>query len=192
MRDHRPVLFVPDEFLGRNTLLALGIDPDPPVFDPTLPDGGVPSSRLESAPVVLWKGYCHVHTHFTVTMVANARATHHGCRIVVHPECDPTVVQAADGSGSTEYLVREAKATPLGSTIVIGTEINLVNRLAREYPDRSVLPLARSLCPNMYRITLAKVLQTIETPRPEQEVDVPLDTQADARRALITMLSIGA
>ncbi len=187
----RPILFVPDEFLGRNTLLALGVDANPPVFDPTIPDGGVAPQRLATAPVLLWKGYCHVHTHFTVAMVEQARRNHPGCRVLVHPECDPAVVRAADGSGSTEYLVREVTAGQAGSTFVVGTEVNLVMRLAATLSDRTVLPLARSLCPNMYRITLDKVLQTLTAPRPDQVVNVPPDTIADARVALQTMLAIG-
>ena len=113
--------------------------------------------------MILWKGYCHVHTDFLPEHVARARELAPGGRIVVHPECKEEVVMAADAAGSTEYICRYVEDAADGTVIYVGTEINLVERLAREYhPRKDVRPLARSMCPNMYRIDLPELLYCLD------------------------------
>ena len=190
--EQRPVVFFfPDEHLGRNTARDMGIEPDRVVlWDPQQPGGGIPDHGLEQARVILWKGHCHVHSHFTPEMVAAARERHPGARVVVHPECTAEVVLAADGAGSTSYLVKQAIEAEPGSTLVIGTEINLVARLARDYPGCTVVPLDRSLCPNMFRISLKKVLESLRSLPDPEVVEVPEDIKRNARLALDRMLSL--
>lgn len=185
----RPVLFVPDEFLGRNTLMDM--DKDPPIFDPIEPDGGLDPERIKKAKVILWKGYCHVHTHFSPDMIEKARALYPECKIVVHPECRPEVVAGADAVGSTEFIVRFVRDAGQNSVVVVGTEVNLVTRLAKEYQDRKIIPLTKSLCPNMYRITLSKLSEVLTSWPPDRKVDVSEDIKRYARISLQNMLSLG-
>ena len=191
LSEHQHLLFFPDEHLGRNSALALGIEPrDIAVWDPS----DVPASRTrcEEARVVVWNGYCHVHTRFTVEDVQRVRREHPSARIVVHPECPAPVVQAADGAGSTGYLVQAAAGAAAGSTLAIGTEINLVSRLARRHPDKAIIPLARSLCGAMYRISEHSLLATLEsilTGSPRHVVHVDAETTRWANEALRRMLS---
>ncbi len=186
------VFFFPDEHLGRNTARKLGIADDAvAVWDPTAPDGGLDAETLKRIQVLLWRGYCHVHTHFTTAQIAAARQRHPDCRVIVHPECPVEVVAAADGDGSTAYIVEQAERAAAGATLVIGTEINLVRRLADSYPDKTILPLARSLCPNMFRISLKKLRDALRSlPEPAVVVRLDPDVKRDAALALERMLSI--
>jgi quinolinate synthase len=185
------VLFFPDEHLGRNTARRLGMaDAEMVLWDPAAPGGGVSPEALARARVVLWKGFCHVHTAFTVAQVRAARDRWPGARVLVHPECLSEVVQAADGAGSTSFLVRAVAEAEPGSTLVIGTEINLVSRLAAQYPDRTVLPLHRSLCPNMYRLSPEKLLDTLENLDDQPPVEMPARIKASAKLALQRMLEL--
>ncbi|NMB75809.1 MAG: quinolinate synthase NadA [Myxococcales bacterium] len=187
----RRLLFLPDEHLGRNTARRMGIaEAEMALWDPKTPAGGVTPEALARARVVLWKGFCHVHTAFTVEQVRAARERFPGARVLVHPECTSDVVLAADGSGSTSYLVRAAAEAAPGSTLVIGTEINLVSRLAAEYPDRTIVPLARSLCPNMYRLSPERLLTVLEDLDAQPSVEVPAKEKASARLALHRMLEL--
>jgi quinolinate synthase len=197
--ERRTVLFVPDEHLGRNTAGALGIPADEQVlWAPRRARGGVAPAALQRARVILWRGHCHVHTWFEPEHVAQARAKLPGCRVYVHPECRREVVQAADGAGSTSYLVKVCAEAKAGDTIVIGTEINLIARLREEHPDVTIVPLARSLCPNMYRIglpQLLEVLQQLDAGSPDAEehrITVPDEVIRDARVALERMLALPA
>jgi len=187
------LLFFPDEHLGTNTALSLGVGPgEIALWDPRDPDAS--AERAAGARVVVWKGYCHVHTHFTVQDVERVRREHPSARVIVHPECPAPVVQAADGAGSTGYIVRAADGAPAGSTLAIGTEIHLVARLAQRYPEKAILPLARSLCGTMYRIDELKLLATlesIEAGRPQHVVTVDPETTRWANEALGRMLSVG-
>ena len=189
-REH--LLFFPDEHLGRNSALALGIRPEEiAVWDPADPEAS--EAAAHRARVVVWKGYCHVHTRFTVADVPRVRAEHPSARVVVHPECPAPVVQAADGAGSTGYLVREAQGAPAGSVLAIGTEINLVSRLAQRHTDKTIIPLARSLCGAMYRINehnLLATLESIQASRPQHVVRVDPETTYWANQALQRMLSV--
>lgn len=188
---HRHLVFFPDEHLGRNSALALGIPAgEIAVWDPAAPEES--AARAADARVALWKGHCHVHTRFTVDDVRRVRAAYPGVRVVVHPECPAPVVQAADGAGSTGYLVRTAAEAPAGSSLAIGTEINLVGRLARRHTDKTIVPLARSLCGAMYRSsehTLLATLESIEAGRPQHVVRVEAETARWANEALQRMLN---
>ena len=135
-------MFFPDQHLGRNTALGMGITLDQmPVWDPYAEAlGGSSEEQLARSKVILWKGHCSVHTRFTVRQIEQLRAQHPGIRVIVHPETPWEVVQAADDSGSTEYIIKTVKESPVGSIWAVGTEIHLVNRLARQIaPDRTVL-----------------------------------------------------
>jgi quinolinate synthase len=152
--------------------------------------GGNDPDAVRRARMILWDGYCLVHTRFTVEQIEKMRAEFPEARIVVHPECTREVVAQADACGSTSYIVKYVREAPRGSTIVIGTEINLIHRLAFEYPDKKVLDLHHSLCPNMFRINLANLLQTLENIGDMNVVGVPLQIKAGARLALDRMLAL--
>jgi len=185
------VIFFPDEHLGRNSALAVGVPLEQiAVWDPTKPQGG---SELKNARVVVWKGYCHVHIHFTGEHVRSVREQHPGILVVVHPECPMEVVQAADLNGSTSFILRTVRDALPGSQFAVGTEIHMVSRLAREYPDRLVVPLARSLCGAMYRINPYNLLYTLEEllqGRFVGRVTVPEETARWANVALERMLAL--
>src|SRR5881409_1846991 len=134
------VLFLPDQHLGRNTAYKLGVPLDQMVvWDPNEIWGGLEAEAVTRARMILWKGHCSVHTRFTVRQIENLRAQHPGLRVIVHPEVPWDVVQAADDSGSTEYIIKTVSESPVGSVWAVGTEIHLVNRLAHEVaPDRTV------------------------------------------------------
>ena len=135
------VFFFPDQHLGRNTALKMGITNDEmPVFDPYNPDlGGNTEESIKQSRVILWKGHCSVHTRFTVAQIDAFRKKHPEGRVIAHPECTFDVVQAADLSGSTEFIIETVKASPKGSVWAVATEIHLVNRLANQVaPDPKV------------------------------------------------------
>jgi quinolinate synthase len=160
------VLFLPDQHLGRNTAYKMGVPLDEMVvWDPSEIFGGLDPDQVQRARIILWKGHCSVHTRFTVRQIENLRAQHSGIRVIVHPEVPWDVVQAADDSGSTEYIIRQVKNSPAGSTWAVGTEIHLVNRLAREVaPERTVLSLDQfgCLCSTMFRVSPNHLLWTLE------------------------------
>ena len=186
------LLFFPDEHLGRNSALALGIpEEEIAVWDPADPE--VSLAQAARARVVVWKGYCHVHTHFGMEDVRRVRRTYPFVRVIVHPECPAPVVQAADGAGSTSYIVRAAAEASPGSTLAIATEINLVNRLAQRHRDKTIVPLARSLCGAMYRINEYSLLATLESivaSQPRHVVRVDPETTHWANQALQRMLGV--
>ena len=185
------VFFFPDEHLGRNSARGVGIPPElVVVWDPEQEGGGIGEQALRDAKAILWKGYCHVHTNFIPEDIHDARKRFPEARVLVHPECPEEVVTIADGAGSTAYLVKEVENAKPGSTLVIGTEINLVSRLARDHRDRTVVPLKRSLCPNMFRISPKRLLDSLRSlPEPET-VTLPEEVKQDAKLALERMLSI--
>ncbi len=160
------VLFLPDQHLGRNTAFKMGVPLDEMVvWDPEEIFGGLDPEDVKRARIILWKGHCSVHTRFTVRQIENLRAQHPGLRVIVHPEVPWDVVQAADDAGSTEYIIRTVKNSPAGSVWAVGTEIHLVNRLAREVaPERTVLSLDQfgCLCSTMFRVSPNHLLWTLE------------------------------
>src|SRR5262249_36064502 len=137
------VHFFPDQHLGRNTAAAMGYDIERGmcVWDPFKPLGGNTPERLREATFLLWKGHCSVHGRFTLDQVERARRECPGIRILVHPECTREVVEASDFYGSTEFILQKVSEAAPGSKWAIGTEINLVNRIAKEHPDKTVFCL---------------------------------------------------
>jgi len=185
------IFFFPDENLGRNTAHKKGFKDDRMVlWDPRKERGGVDIEKLKDASVILWKGFCHVHTFFTVDHVLEAREKYPGCLVAVHPECSAEVVDASDAAGSTSFLIKYAEDAPEGSTVVIGTEINLVSRLARELRSKKVVPLKRSLCPNMFKTSLRDLCTLLETFPDENLIEVPEYIRGDAKLALERMLAL--
>ncbi len=190
------VLFFPDQHLGRNTALKMGIPlSQMALWDPFQPLGGNPREALESSRVILWKGHCSVHTRFTVEQVRKARAEHPSINILVHPECTMEVVQEADLVGSTEFIARSIAQAPPGSKWAVGTEVNLVSRLAKENPDKLVFCLDPVVCPcsHMYRIHPAYLCWTLENlaeGRVVNRVEVDPETKHWARIALERMLAL--
>jgi quinolinate synthase len=193
------VLFFPDQHLGRNTGLKKGIGLDEMVvWDYTLPYGslgGNTQEQLQRAKVILWRGWCSVHRRFSVKQIEKARAEHPGVQVIVHPECTMEVVQAADMDGSTEFIAKTITEAPAGSAWAVGTEINLVSRLARENPDKTVFCLDPVVCPcaTMFRIHpayLAWTLDELAEGRVVNQVVVDGETARDAKVALERMLSV--
>lgn len=190
------VLFFPDEHLGRNTGVKMGIpDEQMVVWNQHEPFGGIDDEEyLLQARIILWKGYCTTHQRFTVQQVAKARAEHPGVRVLVHPECRREVVEAADLNGSTEYIVAQVEKAPAGTIWAIGTEINLVHRLAKEHPEQTIFCLDPIVCPcsTMYRIHpayLAWVLDELVAGKIINQVKVDDETAHWARVALDRMLA---
>jgi quinolinate synthase len=193
----RKILFLPDQHLGRNTAYKMGISLDEMVvWDPNEIFGGVDPEALERARMILWKGHCSVHVRFSATQVAAVRRQHPGIRVIVHPEVPWDVVQAADDSGSTEYIIKTVKCSPVGSVWAVGTEVHLVNRLAQEVaPERTVVSLDQfgCLCSTMFRVSpnhLLWILEELVEGRVRNRVVVQDDQKHWTRVALDRMLSI--
>jgi quinolinate synthase len=191
------VLMLPDQHLGRNTAFRMGVPLDAMVvWDPDQPYGGVDPQALERARLILWKGHCSVHTRFTVRQIDQFRATHPNGRVIVHPECTFDVVQAADDCGSTDHIIRTVNASPEGSVWAIGTEVHLVNRLAREVaPARTVVTLdaVGCLCSTMFRISpnhLLWVLEGLLDGEVHNQIVVPEPVKTWAKVALDRMLEL--
>lgn len=193
----RRILFLPDQHLGRNTAYRMGVPLDEMVvWDPDLPYGGVEADALRGARMILWKGHCSVHTRFSVAQVEHVRRTHPGVRVIVHPECTWDVVQAADDSGSTEYIIDRIAGSPPGSAWAVGTEIHLVSRLAAELaPERTVLTLdpIGCLCSTMFRVSPNHLLWVLDALRDgvvHNRIVVPEREKEWTRVALDRMLEI--
>ncbi|MFF2052298.1 quinolinate synthase NadA [Leifsonia sp. NPDC058194] len=189
------VLFFPDQHLGRNTAKAMGVPLEQmPLWNPRKAWGGTDEQTLQDARVILWHGFCSVHKRFTVGQIENARAEFPDVRVIVHPECPMDVVDAADEYGSTDYIVKAIQAAPAGSTFAIGTEINLVQRLAAQFPQHTIFCLDSVVCPcsTMYRIHpgyLAWVLEGLVRGEVYNQVSVAADVAEPARVALERMLA---
>jgi quinolinate synthase len=191
------VLFLPDQHLGRNTAFAMGIPLDQMVvWDPFLINGGVTQERLRTSRVILWKGHCSVHQRFLPEHVDKMRGQHPGIRVIVHPECRFEVCRKADALGSTERLIKMVNDAPAGSTFAVGTEIHLVNRLARQVaPGKKVMTLDDSgcLCTTMFRISpqhLCWALENLVEGNVVNRITVPAGVKHWARVALDRMLEI--
>ena len=191
----RRVLFFPDQHLGRNTAKAMGVPLDRmPMWNPRKALGGSTVTDLVDSRVILWHGFCSVHRRFTVAQIDQARAEHPGVRVIVHPECPMDVVDAADEAGSTDYIRRAIAAATTPSTFAIGTEINLVRRLAAQFPQHEIFCLDPVVCPcsTMYRIHpgyLAWVLEELVAGRAPNRITVTADVADPARVALERMLA---
>ncbi len=191
------ILFLPDQHLGRNTaVLRLGLSLDDcVVYDPRRPGGGVTPEALRAAKVILWKGHCSVHGTFTAAHVALARARVPGVKVLVHPECRHEVVTRADLVGSTEFIIDTIRSAPPGSRWAVGTELNLVGRLAQEHPDQQVTFLNETVCfcATMNRIDLPHLVWALEelvAGRVPNRIVVDADTRRWARVALDRMLAL--
>ena len=185
------VLFFPDENLGTNTALEMGVPWDRiKVWNPSKPWGGN-DEGLSQATFVVWRGFCYVHHRFTVEHVAVMRAKYQGIQVVVHPECLPGVVAQADAAGSTSFIIKYAQEAPSGARMAIGTESNLVYRLAKEHSDKLIVPLSESFCVSMARNDMRNLLQTLDSiidGHPREIVDVAPEVKEPARIAVERML----
>ena len=191
------VLFLPDQHLGRNTaVLDLGLDlTDCVVWDPHRPGGGLEPSALRGATMILWRGHCSVHGRFTAQNVAQVRAAVPGVNVIVHPECAHDVVLAADQIGSTEKIIEVIAAAPAGSAWAVGTELNLVQRLANAHPDKTVVFLDKTVCycSTMNRIDLPHLVWALESLASGQvvnQITVQEQIARQARAALDQMLAL--
>ena len=191
------VLFLPDQHLGRNTaVLEMGMSLDDCVlYDPHKPNGGLTDEQLRHATMILWRGHCSVHGRFTVDSVNEVRERVPGVNVLVHPECKHEVVTAADLVGSTEFIIRTLDAAPAGSKWAIGTELNLVRRLADAHPDKQISFLDRTVCycSTMNRIDLPHLVWALEelvAGRVPNRITVDPVTTHFARVALDQMLAL--
>ena len=190
------VLFLPDQHLGRNTAVKLGIDPaDMLVWSPFKPLGGHTPDALRAAKVILWQGHCSVHTRFTTRQIESARQRYPDIKVVVHPECTMETVQAADMHGSTEFIRKTINESAPGSQWAVGTEISLVNRLAKNNPDKTIFCLDPIVCPcsTMYRIHpayLSWVLDGLVAGEVVNEIRVEKETMKFAHKSLERMLEV--
>lgn len=185
------ILFIPDQHLGRNTGNSMGVPSDEMiVWTPGKPLGGNTPDQIKQASMILWDGHCLVHTRFKTDHMTAARNTYPDASIIVHPECTEEVVAMSDATGSTSGIVKYVEAASPGDTIIIGTEVNLVKRLMADHPDKKVLPLMESLCPNMHKINLNNLLETLENVGIVNIVTVPEHIKADAELALDRMLAL--
>ena len=191
------VLFLPDQHLGRNTaVLQLGLSLDDcVVYNPLQPNGGLTADELRAAKMILWRGHCSVHGRFTGAQVDAIRDRVPGVQVLVHPECTHEVVTKADLVGSTEYIIRTIEAAPAGSSWAIGTELNLVRRLADAHPELSISFLESTVCycATMNRIDLPHLVRTLEAlVRGEvlNQITVEATVANNARLALDRMLAL--
>jgi quinolinate synthase len=190
------VLFFPDQHLGRNTGFAMGYDAsDMCVWNPRVDLGGLEEREVKEATLLLWKGHCSVHQRFRPEHIAAARREHPNVEVIVHPECAHEVVALADRVGSTERIQEWVREAPSGATIAIGTEVHMVQRLAREHADKTIFTLDPLICPcsTMFRIDaphLAWVLEHLVNGEVVNQIVVDPDTAEGARIALERMLEI--
>ena len=191
------ILFLPDQHLGRNTAvreLGLSLD-DCVLWNPHRDNGGLTIEQLRDAKVILWQGHCSVHGRFTEENVREVRERVPGITVLVHPECRYEVVQNADLVGSTEFIITTVREAPSGTSFAIGTELNLVNRLAREHPDKPITYLDKTVCfcSTMNRIDLPHLVWALESlveGTVVNEIVVDPETRAQARVALERMLAL--
>jgi quinolinate synthase len=191
------ILFLPDQHLGRNTAFKMGVPLDQMVvWDPNQAFGGLTRDELAAAKLILWKGHCSVHVRFSVKQIEKVRAEHPGIKVIVHPEVPFDVLQAADDSGSTEYILQQVREGEPGSKWAVGTEVHLVHRLAEEVaPGKTVVSLDQfgCLCSTMFRVSpnhLLWVLDSLVDGEVVNEIVVPEEQKKWAKIALDRMLSI--
>ena len=191
------VLFLPDQHLGRNTaVLKLGLKlEDCVLWNPWKPQGGLSENEIRNAKVILWRGHCSVHGRFSLNNVEEVRAKVPGVQVLVHPECQHDVVRSADLVGSTEMIIRAVSDSPAGSIWAVGTELNLVKRLAATNPDKKVLFLDKTICycSTMNRIDLPHLvwaMESLASGRLVNQIQVPENVARDAKVALERMLAL--
>ena len=188
------VLFLPDQNLGKNTAVDLGIPEEHMALYDQSTEKLTYACSKEDVKMVLWNGYCHVHDAIALSKVEEARKAHPNAKIIVHPECTHEVCKAVDGKGSTEFLINQVKNAPAGSEWVVGTEANLVLRLVETNPDKKVSILnTRSVCTNMNKTSVENLLETLEQIKEnnfEKQITVDDNIAKDAVKSLNTMLSL--
>ncbi|MCP4569786.1 MAG: quinolinate synthase NadA [FCB group bacterium] len=188
------LFFFPDENLGYNTGRNMGLtDEEMFTWDFRTGEENIDVDRLRRAKLILWRGHCHVHTNFKPFHVEQVREKFPGVKVVVHPECTWDVVEKADAVGSTKFIVNYIDKQPPGAIIAIGTEINLINRMAHRHPDKKIFELSGQTCPvcaNMYRTTLADLAFTVENLETRDRIEVDEAIKTDARIALNRMLMV--
>jgi len=190
------LLFFPDQHLGRNTCYKLGISlEDMVVYNPNMQNGGLTPEQIKNAKVILWYGYCSVHQGFNVKQVQTIKENSPETTVIVHPECSFEVVQAADLDGSTSYIINKIRDGKPGSKWAVGTEINLVNRLAAEFPDKEIISLSpyQCLCTTMYRVRPRWLLESFKSIARNEAINiikVPDSVKINSLKALDKMLEI--
>jgi quinolinate synthase len=191
------ILFLPDQHLGRNTaVLKLGISLDEcVVWNPWKPNGGLTDQEIMRAKVILWRGHCSVHGRFSLDNISDIRAKVPGVQILVHPECQHPVVSNADVVGSTEFIIKTVENSPAGSKWAIGTELNLVQRLAKAHSDKEIYFLDKTVCycSTMNRIDLPHLVWALESAvagRTVNHINVDPIVSANAKVALERMLAL--
>lgn len=191
------VLFLPDQHLGRNTaVMKLGLKKeDCVVFDPRKPRGGLTDAQLHNARMILWKGHCSVHARFSLNSVNEVRQKVKDVQVIVHPECVNEVAEAADVIASTEGIIKTIKASPAGSKWAVGTELNLVRRLAKQFPDKEIMFLDKTICycSTMNRIDLPHLVASLENlvaGNIVNQIKVDAQTKQFAKMALNQMLAL--
>jgi quinolinate synthase len=197
-RHQARVFFFPDQHLGRNTAYAMGVPLEHMAewdFRAEDPERANAACMRPETRIILWRGFCSVHTKFTPQQVEEVRAADPGVLVLVHPECPFEVVQRADRVGSTEFIIQQVGSAPAGTRWAIGTEINLVHRLALEHPEQHIQSLQKNVCPcaTMNRIDPAHLLWALEnlaTGHVVNPIQVPEDVKRDARIALDRMLAL--
>jgi quinolinate synthase len=195
-QEGKTILFVPDQHLGRNTSYKLGIPLEQmPVWDPQVHDGGAGEAAYKGARVILWKGHCSVHTRMNKADIDFWRRTEPDRQILVHPECTFEVTQNADLAGSTSYILDVLANAPAGSKWAVGTEVNLVKRVAAMHKDKDIQPLSRvqCLCSTMFRIDpwhLCWVLENLVEGTVVNQIKVDSETRRLATEALDRMLEL--
>ncbi len=195
--EREKILFFPDRHLGENTALAMGItEGDMVVWKPGEVLGGNSPQALQQARLILWDGFCSVHQLFQPEHVATMRQQHRGISVLAHPECSRAVCEAADFVGSTEMIIRHVAEAQAGSTFAIATELNLVNRLRLQHPDKPIWFLSPMvcMCSTMFRTDpphLLMALRDVAAGRAGNRVQVPTEIAVSARQALQRMLDLG-
>lgn len=190
------LLFFPDQHLGRNTCFDLGIPlEEMVVYNPNMQNGGLTPEQIQNAKVILWYGYCSVHQGFNAEQVKQIKKNSPDTTVIVHPECSFDVVQASDMNGSTAYIIEQIKNAPAGTKWAVGTEINLVNRLADQFPDKEITSLSpyQCLCTTMYRVRPRWLLESFRSIKRGEAINVikvPEDVKKNALKALDRMLKI--
>ena len=190
------ILFFPDEHLGRNTANKMGLPRDQMiVWDPYMPNGGNTAEAIRKARLILWKGHCSVHQMFQPPHVEYFRKQYPDIKVIVHPECHENVVNKADLVGSTEFIIRTVNAAPPGTAWAVGTELNLVNRLKRDQPDKRVFFLSSTVCQcaTMFRIDaphLCWAMENLADGHVVNHIVVPDDEKAWAKIALDRMMAV--
>jgi quinolinate synthase len=196
LKEADKLFFFPDQHLGRNTGVKFGIPVEEmALWDPNKELGGNSPEQLRRARLILWKGHCSVHGRFRPWHVDSIRKEVPGIRVLVHPECEREVVEKSDLNGSTEFIIKAIEESPAGSSWAVGTEVNLVQRLAARHPDKDIRLLAPDLgmCATMYRIApqnLAWALDSLAQGRVVNQITVDEETARWARVALDRMLAI--